>query len=70
MTYAVKIYHRQGDGALVVKTGGQILNDSEAQAAHIPNVTGGVTTSAAGTGQSTLNSILVALRGVGILATS
>jgi hypothetical protein len=78
MSYNVKVYRRQGGealvvgngGKLVVQTGGQIVPNSETQAAHIANVTGGVTTSAAGTGQATLNGILAALRGVGILATS
>ncbi len=78
MSYGVKVYHRQGGdemvvangGKLVVQTGGKIVPNSETQAAHIANATGGITTSAAGTGQSKINGILVALRGVGILATS
>jgi hypothetical protein len=78
MTYSLKVYHRQGDGAMVVesagaivvKTGGKIVPNSETQASHIANATGGITTSAAGTGQAKINSILSALRGVGILATS
>ena len=78
MTYNVLVYHRQEDSALVVKsggkivvqTGGKIVPNSETQAAHIANATGGVTISAAGTAQAKINSILSALRGVGVLATS
>lgn len=76
--YEPKVYNRQGGDALVVKsggtvviqTGGKIVPNSETQAAHIANATGGITISAAGTGQAKINAILVALRGVGILATS
>lgn len=76
--YNVKVYARQEDAALVVdsgglivvKTGGKIVPNSETQAAFIANVTGGMTISAAGTGQSKVNAILAALKGVGILATS
>lgn len=78
MSYNTTVYHRQEDSALVVKsggkivvqTGGKILPNSETQAAHIANATGGVTISAAGTAQAKINSILAALRGVGVLATS
>lgn len=76
--YQPKVYKRQGGDALVVKSGGtivmqtgaQLVPNSETQASHIANATGGITTSAAGTGQAKINSILAALRGVGILATS
>lgn len=76
--YGAKVYNRQGGdafvvesgGKLVVKTGGKIVPNSETQASHIANATGGITTSAAGTGQAKINGILAALRGVGILATS
>lgn len=76
--YSVKCYRRQGGaafvvasgGVIVVQTGGKIVPNSETQAAHIANATGGITTSAAGTGQAKINAILAALRGVGILATS
>lgn len=75
--YSPKLYRRQGGDALVVGTGGtivvnggKIVPSTETQAAHIANATGGITTSAAGTGQAKINAILAALRGVGILATS
>lgn len=69
MTYAVKIYHRQGDGALVVKTGGQILPDSETQASAIADVsTATIAWTTAEKGR--MNDIIAALEGVGILATS
>ncbi len=76
--YGPKVYARQGGdafvvksgGTIVVQTGGKIVPNSETQAAHIANATGGITTSAAGTGQAKINGILAALRGVGILATS
>ena len=72
------IYKRQGGaeqvigngGKLIVQTGGQIVPNSETQASAIANATGGITTSAGGTGQAKINGILAALRGVGILATS
>lgn len=77
-TYQPAVYRRQGGSAIVVgnggsivmQTGGKIVPNSETQASHIPNATGGITTSAAGTGQAKINAILTALRGVGILATS
>lgn len=77
-TYNTTVYHRQEDSALVVaaggkivmQTGSKIVPNSETQAAHIPNATGGVTISAAGTAQAKINSILAALRGIGALATS
>lgn len=76
--YMPKVYNRQGGEALVVgnggsivmQTGAKLLPNSETQAAHIPNATGGVTISAAGTAQAKINAILVALRGIGALATS
>lgn len=76
--YNVPVYRRQGGTALVVgsggkvvmQTGSQIVPNSETQAAHIPNATGGITTSGGGTGETKINGILAALRGVGILATS
>lgn len=78
MGYNVNVYMRQGDGAhvvgnggkIVVQTGGKIVPNSETQASHVANVTGGLQTSAAGNGQVKINAILAALRGVGILATS
>jgi hypothetical protein len=74
----VTIYKRQGGaeqvigngGKLIMQTGSAIVPNSETQASHIANVTGGVTTSAAGNGQTSINAILAAMRGVGILATS
>lgn len=77
-TYFPKVYRKQGGdqfvvasgGTIKVETGGKIVPNSGTQAAHIANATGGITTSAAGTGQAKINAILIALRGVGILATS
>lgn len=76
--YGPKVYARQGGdafvvksgGAIVVQTGGKIVPNSETQASHIANVTGGLQTSAAGNGQVKINAILAALRGVGVLATA
>ncbi len=76
--YEPKVYRRQGGDAQVVKSGGKIIiqgggyitPSGESVAAHIANATGGITISAAGTGQAKINAILAALRGVGILATS
>lgn len=76
--YQAKVYNRQGGdvlvvangGAVVMQTGAKMVPNSETQASHIANATGGVTISAGGTGQAKINSILAALRGVGILATS
>jgi hypothetical protein len=73
-----RVYSRPGDealvltsgGKIVVQTGGKIVPNSEAQASHIANATGGITTSAGGTGQAKINAIIAALQGVGILATS
>ncbi len=76
--YSPKVYMRQGGeamvvksgGAIVMQTGGKLLPNSETQAAHIPNATGGITISAGGTGQAKINLMLAALRGIGALATS
>jgi hypothetical protein len=54
-------------GKLVVQTGGQIVPNSGTQAAAIANVaTAGSATAAANA--TAINSILVALRGAGIIA--
>lgn len=76
--YEPRVYRRQGGDAQVVKSGGKIIiqgggyitPSGESVASHIANATGGITISAAGTGQAKINAILAALRGVGILATS
>lgn len=77
MTYNVGVYKRQGDGAqvvesggkIVMKTGGQIVPNSETQAATIADVsTATIAWTTAEKGR--VNSILAALEGVGILATS
>jgi hypothetical protein len=73
-TYNVPVYKRQHDGSLVVSSGGKIVMqtgallvpNSETQASHIANATG----AAASNCQSVINSILAALQGVGICATS
>lgn len=73
----VKIYRRQGGaeeviangGKLVVQTGGKIVPNSETQAATIVDVsTATIAWTTAEKGR--VNSILAALEGVGILATS
>lgn len=77
MTYNVPVYNRQGDGALVVaaggkivmQTGAKIVPNSETQASTIADVS--TTTIAWTTGdKGKFNSILTALEGAGILATS
>lgn len=68
------IYRRQGGseevigsgGKLIIQTGGKIVPNSETQAAHIANATGAT----AGNLQTTVNLLLAAVQGVGILATS
>ena len=72
--YQPKTYRRQGGdafvlaagGTLVVQTGAAIVPNSETQASHIANATGATASNC----QSTINSILTDLEGVGILATS
>lgn len=71
------IYTRQGGsekvigsgGKLIVQTGGQIVPNSETQASAIADVS--VATIAWTTGdKAKVNSVIAALEGVGILATS
>jgi len=77
MSYNVNVYMRQGDGAhvvgsggkIVVQTGGKIVPNSETQASTIADVsTATIAWTTAEKGR--VNSILAALEGVGILATS
>ncbi|NGO50436.1 hypothetical protein [Allomesorhizobium camelthorni] len=73
----IKVYRRQGGdaqviaagGKLVVQTGGQIVPNSETQAANIADVS--TATIAWTTGdKAKVNSVFAALKGVGVLATS
>lgn len=75
--YNTKVYRRQTDAALVVgasgkivvQTGGKIVPNSETQAPTIADVS--VATIAWTTGdKAKVNTLLAALEGVGILATS
>ena len=75
--YNVSVYHRQTDqalvvadgGKIVVQTGGQIVPNSETQASHIADVsTATIAWTTAEKGR--VNSLLAAIEGVGILATS
>lgn len=69
-----KVYFEQGGdkavvksgGAIQILTGGKITPNSGTQAAAIVTVTGGSTTDAEA--RTAVNAILVALRGVGIIA--
>ena len=65
----------ESGGSIQVKTGGKILPNSGTQAAHIADtsaITGGESPTEAEFNalQTKLNSVLAALRGVGILASS
>lgn len=74
--YEPRVYRRQGGDAQVVKSGGKIIINAggyitpsgESVAAHIANFTSSANMSSAQV--TKINNILVALRGVGILATS
>jgi hypothetical protein len=74
-TYTPLVYMAQGGsqqvvasgGSVKIETGGKLLPDSGTQASHIANATGGTYSTGV---QAKINSILVALEGVGILATS
>lgn len=75
MSQQGNVYREQGGNVLTIASGGSIDVESGGkivaagtQAAHIANATGG-TYSATGA-QATINAILAALEGVGILATS
>lgn len=73
MSYNTKVYRKQGGDELVIKSGGKITADGT-QAAHIADATG-----AAGANPtqaeyadlvSKFNAVLLALEGVGIVASS
>ncbi len=75
-TYSQGNYHKQGGlqfvivsgGSIKIETGGSILPNSGTKASHIANFTSSANMSSA---QITkLNSVLTALRNLGILATS
>lgn len=74
--YQPKVFNRQGGDATVIKPGGKIIINAggyitpsgESVAAHIANFTSSANMSSAQV--TKINNILVALRGVGILATS
>lgn len=78
MSYGTKVYKRQGGdamvvasgGKLVMQTGAKLVPNSETQAANIAAVqatsAGNFTTAE----RDKFNLVLVALKGVGILATS
>lgn len=79
MSYNVKVYRKAGGeqlvvasgGSILMQTGGKILPNSGTQATHIANVTGaGAFGTDAASTRTKINSILSAMRGVGILATS
>ncbi len=76
MSYNAKVYRSQGGlqfvvasgGSIKIETGGSILPNSGTKASHIANFTSSANMSSA---QITkLNSVLTALRNLGILATS
>lgn len=76
VTYSQGNYHKQGGlqfvvvngGSIKIETGGSILPNSGTKASHIANFASSANMSAA---QITkLNSVLTALRNLGILATS
>jgi hypothetical protein len=74
-TYQPKVYRKQGGTEFVVASGGEvnietggIISANGTQAANIAAVTATATFSTAIHGQ--LNSVITALEGVGILATS
>lgn len=83
MSYQGKVYREQGGdklvvasgGSIQVKTGGKILPNSGTQAAHIADataITGGESPTEAEHNAlvTKLNSVLAALRGAGIIASS
>lgn len=79
MSYQPKVYRKQGGDELAVASGGAITADG-VQASHIADAKVDYTTgnldieaeviSATNTTNGKINSILAALRGVGILASS
>lgn len=77
MSYGTTVYRRATDqalviangGKIVVQTGGKIVPNSETQAAHVADVsTATIAWTTAEKGR--FNSVLAAIRGVGVLATS
>lgn len=77
MSYNVNVYRRQGGSAMVVgnggsivmQTGSAIVPNSETQASHIADVsTATIAWTTAEKGR--VNTLLAAIEGVGILATS
>lgn len=75
-TYQPKVYRKAGGeqfvvasgGSVLMETGGKILPNSGTQASHIANIT---TTGTFSTGIcAKIQSLIAAVRGVGILATS
>lgn len=65
-TYSTKVYMAQGGDELVVGAGGKISN-AGTQASHIANLATGATNAQIATA---FNTLLVAIEGVGITATS
>ena len=65
-TYQTGIYFKQGGDELVVASGGSITNDGT-QASHIADLATGATNAQIATA---FNTLLAAIEGVGILATS
>lgn len=65
-TYQPLVYMQQGGAELVIADGGQITNDGT-QASHIADLATGATNAQIATA---FNTLLVAIEGVGILATS
>jgi hypothetical protein len=73
-TYQPLVYRRQGGNVLVVASGGEInvesggtITAAGTQAANIAAATGGTYSTGV---QAKINSIITALEGVGVLATS
>ena len=65
-TYQTGIYMKQGGDELVVASGGSITNDGT-QASHIADLATGATNAQIATA---FNTLLAAIEGVGVLATS
>jgi hypothetical protein len=71
MSYNAKVYMKQGGDALVVSSGGSIENETDGQALAISDIT--VTGTYADDDENietAVNSILAALRKVGIIASA
>ena len=65
-TYTPLVYMKQGGDELVIKSGGKITDDGT-QASHIADLATGATNAQIATA---FNTLLLAIEGVGILATS